>query len=379
MKFETFQYLPEKGWSLESFPELDSEQTLVLAFAARTYSDEPAPLEELVAAYPSSIIMGASTAGEIFEDELLDGSICVAVLRFEHTRLKLIEKKLLISESRTAGEQVASGLLGDGLRGVFVLASGLAVNGSAALQGMTSVLPSSVSIGGGFSADGVAFQETWVLVGGKPTVDGMSGVGFYGDRVLLGNGSAGGYETFGTKYIVTGASGAVLHTLDGSPALEIFTKELGCDPGEIASRGLLYPLGLRSDPEDPHPLIRSVIGVDEASGSVLFGSDVPLGYHATFMRAEVESIIGGAEAAAAMTQKNIESAPDKGVAVCVSCIARRMVLAERTPDELGATLDALPIGMSQLGFYAYSEISPCAPGRCDIQNQTMTVMTFAES
>ena len=35
MQLETFTYTSDKGWSVKSFPELDSEQTLVLIFAAQ--------------------------------------------------------------------------------------------------------------------------------------------------------------------------------------------------------------------------------------------------------------------------------------------------------------------------------------------------------
>jgi small ligand-binding sensory domain FIST len=43
-----------------------------------------------------------------------------------------------------------------------------------------------------------------------------------------------------------------------------------------------------------------------------------------------------------------------------------------------ATLDALPPGMHQAGFYSYGEISPYAPGRCDLHNQTMTLTMLHE-
>jgi PAS domain S-box-containing protein len=54
-------------------------------------------------------------------------------------------------------------------------------------------------------------------------------------------------------------------------------------------------------------------------------------------------------------------------------VGRRLVLGERTEEETEATLEALPPGAQQVGFYSYGELSPFAAGRCDLHNQTMTL------
>ena len=45
---------------------------------------------------------------------------------------------------------------------------------------------------------------------------------------------------------------------------------------------------------------------------------------------------------------------------------------------LEATLEILPKGSRQIGFYSYGEISPYKSGACDLHNQTMTLTTIAE-
>lgn len=65
MKIQTFTHGPDAGWSVALPAELDSEGTLVVVFGAPEYADAPAPLEELVAAFPKSAIVGCSSAGEI--------------------------------------------------------------------------------------------------------------------------------------------------------------------------------------------------------------------------------------------------------------------------------------------------------------------------
>jgi hypothetical protein len=72
--------------------------------------------------------------------------------------------------------------------------------------------------------------------------------------------------------------------------------------------------------------------------------------------------------------------PGSAPVVSVSCVGRRLVLGERTEEEVGSVLEAAPAGASHVGFYSYGEISPgAAGGASDLHNQTMTVTVFSEA
>ena len=67
----------------------------------------------------------------------------------------------------------------------------------------------------------------------------------------------------------------------------------------------------------------------------------------------------GACDAALMTATGSGVQEDEEVlAIAISCVGRRLVLRERTAEEIEATLEALPPGTRQVGFYSYGEISP---------------------
>jgi hypothetical protein len=83
-----FSYTPGDGWSSALPFELDSAQTLVLAFCAPDYYDARGPIDELLTAFPRSHVLGCSTAGEIAGAGLRDGSLSCAVMRFAETRLR---------------------------------------------------------------------------------------------------------------------------------------------------------------------------------------------------------------------------------------------------------------------------------------------------
>src|SRR5262249_43895788 len=84
MELATFRYV-HGNWS-EPFPALDSERTMVMAFASPAYGDRAEPLAHLTAAFPTSAVIGCSTSGEIDHTRVRDGSIAVAVVRFGATR-----------------------------------------------------------------------------------------------------------------------------------------------------------------------------------------------------------------------------------------------------------------------------------------------------
>ena len=88
MLLKTLTHRHGEGWLAPLPGELDSPNTLVLAFGASGYAQHPAALQELAAAFPQSVLVGCSTAGEIAGEQVSDASISVAVARFDHTQLR---------------------------------------------------------------------------------------------------------------------------------------------------------------------------------------------------------------------------------------------------------------------------------------------------
>ena len=375
---DTFTYSQEGAWSAALPAELDSEWTLVVAFGHRRLDADPTPLHDLRRAFPRSHLVGCSTAGEIDGTRLRDNTVSVGLVRFEHTRLATVHAPVHAKEeSERAGEWIAERLTAPGLRGVFVLSDGLNVNGSALVRGLSAGLPEDVVVTGGLAGDGPRFEHTWVYAQGEPRDGFVTAVGFYGDRVRIGHGSKGGWDVFGPERIVTRAEGQVLYELDGKPALPLYKNYLGDLADELPASGLLFPLSLRRDRDDTNSFVRTIQSIDEDTQSMTLAGDIPEGYLAKLMRANFERLIDGAEESALMTRRTAGS-DAVCLSIVVSCVGRRLVLGERTEEELERAAEVLPAGSNQVGFYSYGEISPFASGRCDLHNQTMTMTTITE-
>jgi hypothetical protein len=379
MKIHTLRYDKKQQWPVKNWPQIDSNQTLIVLFGSSSLLDSPGPLKELIDTYPQSTVIGCSTAGEILGTQIFDESISAAIVRFDRTDLRRASAPAYsAADSFKAGQNIAQQLNSPGLKGIFVLSDGLQVNGSELVRGLNSVVSSSVVVTGGLAGDGDRFRRTWVLQDRRPQTGFVTAVGFYGDRIQIGHGSKGGWDRFGPERSVTKSKGNVLFELDGRPALQLYKEYLGDRATGLPATGLLFPLALRANLADSKSLVRTILAVNEDEQSLTFAGDIPEGALAQLMKANFDRLVQGASEAAA-SMKLSDEGNACTLAIAISCVGRRLVLGGRTEEETEATLDVLPKGTQQIGFYSYGEISPYTAGTCDLHNQTMTLTTLSEA
>jgi hypothetical protein len=365
------------GWSGPLPADLDSASTLVLAFGSPPVEVAADLLDEVAKAFPTARLAGCSTAGEIVGERVGEGGLGLAVARFDHTRLRVATAPIASPEgSRAAGLALAEELSEPDLRAILVLSDGLRLNGTALLRAMNEQLSPEVVVTGGLAGDGDRFSSTWVVADTGPVSGQVTAVGLYGDRVSVGHGSQGGWDPFGVERVVTRSSGTVLYELDGEPALELYRTYLGDRAAGLPATALLFPLALRTSVGDS--VVRTVLSVDDDEQSMRFAGDIPQGATVQLMRANFDRLVEGAHQAGRLARRD----QDPGrpcLAVAISCVGRRLVLGERTEEEVDAVLEGLPQGAELIGFYSYGEISPSASGQCDLHNQTMTLTTIVET
>lgn len=359
-------------------PDLDGESTLVLLFADPAFHDRTDVWARLCSHFKKSILLGCSTAGNIVGEQISDGSVEGVAVRFDRTAIQLCSTPISGQEdSFAAGRRLASQLPREGLRAVFLLSEGLAVNGSLLLQGLASQLPTGVGISGGLAADGNRFQKTWILAGDTIGSNLVAAVGFYGEHFHFSYGSEGGWDKFGVARRVTRSVGSTLYELDGKPALKLYKEYLGDQSSGLPATGLLFPLSIRQTNES-EPLVRTILQVNEEEQSLTFAGDIPGNSIAQLMKANLDRIIDGATQAAQQAA-NTGGSSLSALAIAVSCVGRRLVLRGRAEEELEASSAVFSAGTRQIGFYSYGEVAPrSAGGASSLHNQTMTVTLLHE-
>jgi len=377
MKTEQTRWTQGHGW--EPPPgRLGAAAQLVLLFGSPPILKEKCHLHEIKQAYPFAHLLGCSTSGEIYETQVFDDSLVVTAIQFEDTQIQAVRVKLSDGiSSFEAGERLAKELDNAGLIHVFVLSDGLHVNGSELVAGLAAHLPSHVAITGGLSGDGARFQETLVFLDGAPEQEVIAAIGLYGDRLRVGYGSLGGWDSFGPERLITRSKGNVLYELDGKSALELYKTYLGEHAQGLPATGLLFPLSLRSE-DGAAPVVRTILAVNKDEQSMTFAGDMPEGAYARFMKANFDRLVDGAIGAAKTSYEAVgSSSPD--LAVLISCVGRKLVLKQRVEEEVEGVRDVLGDRTVLTGFYSYGEISPFTPGaKCELHNQTMTITTFSE-
>ena len=363
-----------KGWTPAKGNLADAQ--VVLVFGAKGALANPVHFQEIQAQYPKAHIIGGSTAGEIAGTHVLDGSVVVTAVHFQHSTLHNASIDLAKDEDSTAaGARLAAKLPSAGLVHVFVVSDGQRVNGSDLVRGMTANVPPGVAVTGGLAGDSADFHSTLTLSDAGAKEGRLTALGLYGPRLSVGYGSLGGWDPFGPHRVVTKSIGNVLYQLDGQPALPLYKRYLGDQAAGLPATGLLFPLAVQLP--NGVEVTRTILGINETDQSLTFAGDVPQGCMARLMKANFDRLVDGAHGAA---QGALLGNGKAELAILISCVGRKLVLKSRIEEELEAVQDVLGKQAAMTGFYSYGEICPSAPNAdCELHNQTMTITTLRET
>ena len=376
MKVSTYCY--NGSWNHKFKNVSNVSKTLVLLFGSAKQELIKEPLAEVLEFFQDTFILGASTSGEICQDEILSHSLVVSVIEFENTSIKSLNIKIQsIEDSFKYGTQLANTLKADDLKAIFVLSDGLKINGSQLTDGISSTIDKSVVVTGGLAGDDDRFNKTWTIVNNEAVTGYVTAFGLYGDYLEVAYGSKGGWDKLGIQRLVTKSKNNILYEVDSQPALLLYKKYLGEKAKELPASGLLFPLELKMTQDSEDSKVRTISAIDEEEQSITFAGDIPEGSYVTLMKSNPDRLIDGAyDAAQKVFLDNYKD--EEILSIAISCVGRRLVLKQRIEEELEATLEVLPEKTKQIGFYSYGEISPLLSGKCDFHNQTMTLTTFWE-
>jgi hypothetical protein len=380
MKIKQIQF--SAGLEADALTELRSiDPHVVLVFGSIDILKKPDMDRAFHQAFPRAAVLGCSTAGEITARGVYEKTCVVSAFRFERgIGLKSAEASIPVMEdSRTAGESIGRQLAGPGLRAVLLFGKGVGVNGSAVIEGLISRIGPKVPVTGGLAGDDGAFAGSLTVTPSGIRADAVVGLGLYGDDLIVGHGSYGGWVPFGPARKVTRSEGNVLYELDGEPALNVYKRYLGDYAKDLPASGLLFPFEMLNENHDAMGLVRSTLAIDETQGSLVLAGDIVANGYLRLMHASTTQLVDGADVAARQVRAFLPQDVPPGLAILVSCVGRRLVMGDQVDDEVDVVANALGQQNALTGFYSYGEISPfTATTDCKLHNQTMTVTYLGE-
>lgn len=378
MNVSQWHYSAKTGWKTIREETHQSPVRLVLFFGDRFLLDQTETIQAFMNDFSGACYVSVSTAGEIMETEVFDETITATAISFDKTPIQC--KSVSISDfadSFEAGKAVMSQLPKENLTHVLVFSDGHSVNGTYLVRGMETEVPATVSITGGLAGDGSRFEKTLVGLNSVASPGTIALIGFYGDAIQVGLGCQGGWDPFGPEREITKATDNVLYELDHQSALDLYKKYLGEQAQHLPGSALLFPLAIKTDATTPS-IMRTILSINEEEKSMIFAGNMPVGARAQLMKANFDRLIDGAGSAADASLQPLKNAEPQ-LAILISCVGRKLILNQRTDEEVEAVAESLGGNPAITGFYSYGEIAPFfGEVKCELHNQTMTITTISE-
>ncbi len=382
MKIDSLFWSRETGWQFRKENIENRENVdIVFLFGVAKEIRENLYFDGIRELYPNAILVGGSSAGTIYRDEIFDSGIVASALQLEKSRVKLAVEKLEdINKSFEIGQSIVQQLMDEDLKHIIVLSDTININGSEFVKGLNSETDSRIPISGGILAEETRNFSHAYVIADRPAKKLLAiGIGFYGDIDTF-YGSDSGWDDFGIERVITKSSGNIVYEIDGKPALDLYKKYLGDFQKDLPVGGLRFPLNVWEDGdiENSKPVIRTLMAINEEEKSLTFVGDVPEGAMARLMKTNIDGLIDGSESAIKMTGFQPSNIPSYCLAV--SCIGRRLVLNQLTEEELSVLLEHVGDEVEITGFYSYGEIAPFSKElkNCRFHNQTMTLTLIQE-
>lgn len=353
---------------------------LVLVFGSVKRFGEAKLQSTLKERYPTAQIIGCSTSGEITASGVFDDSLQITAVLWEKTIQRVTHTKMSgMQNSFETAAGLAKQLKADSLKAVLVYSDGLNVNGSELLEGFKSVL-GEIPIMGGMAGDGFNFSKT-VQIFNETIGDGLViAVGLYGNHLIAATGVGRGWKPYGPPRKVTKSEKNIVLELDGKPALPLYNLYIGAHSAkDLPGSGLKFPFAIIEEGKRDIEKIRTLLAIDPKTNSLTFAGNVDEGETVRFCQSTHDRLVEGAGDAAHLVKDNTNM-NQTGLAVCVSCVGRKGVMADLVADEVKLVQQILGNQTAITGFYSYGEFAP-RPDTSDsvLHNQTMTIGYLSEN
>jgi hypothetical protein len=314
-------------------------------------------------------VFGASSSGEIINEEVHGESIVVMLLEISRDAYRL---NIFDGEGKTSyqvGQNVAEWAKTIYENPAFmVMSAGLRADGQQIVGGIIDAMGHQVPLFGGLAGDDLRLEETFVFSESQVIGDGVVALVFNRNEIELQGIAASGWKGIGTTKTITKAEGNVVYRIDNEPAMDVYNKYLDFNGDlELAAE---YPLLLIRD--DGSIVLRASLVLNEDK-SIVYGGTVPQGSKVRFaMPPGLEIVDHATEQMSKFNQQN----PNSDAIVLFSCKARHMALGEMVEDEISAVRKLWKVPL--VGFFSYGEIGPAAGGRCDFHNHTIIPVLIKE-
>lgn len=339
---------------------------LVQIYAARMEAEGIREIAgEIARQLPGSVVIGATTCGELAGGRTLFSETVIGLSFFDSTAAHPIVIDCASGEEGRAGAELAHriGQLDD-VGAVLLLSTPLSLDVSALLRAM-EVSGGDYPVFGGGAADYGAMARSFLLSGTELRESGAIAVALMGRDLHVESRTYLGWRPMSKEMTVTSVDGMVVKTVDGKPAFDLYHRYLGIpNDGNFYTNTLEFPLLFE---RDGLTVSRAPVSVDPELG-IQFVADIAEGEKFRVGYGNPDMII-----ADAIAIQNLMRDFSPEAIFLFTCSCRRFFLLD------DVELETLPFERvaPTFGFYTYGEFFGRAR-KLHLLNSTMVAVGLRE-
>lgn len=318
-------------------------------------------------AFPSALIVGATSVGEISNGKLFTNSTTLLFSFFESSSLHLLSYECKPGNEEKIGESLIREVesLDLNIKGMLLLSTPISNDSGKIFNSITKNNLSYPIFGGG-AGDYANQRKTLVYDGTYCFKEGIVAVVFSGTTLQIKSLTCLGWHPLSKEMTITEIGDVSVKTIDGKPAFSVYEKYLGIKADQnFFQNSLEFPFLIY---RDDHIIARTPFFVNEEDGSIQLVADVQVGEKFRIGYGNPQLIKNES-----MQLQNQMQDFEPDAIFLYTCICRRFLMQ----DEVD--LETLPFNemAPTAGFYTFGEFfSDC--NFKSLLNSSMVAVGFRE-
>ncbi|MCE5321472.1 MAG: FIST C-terminal domain-containing protein [Bacteroidales bacterium] len=317
--------------------------------------------------FPLSVIIGASSVGEICDGKMFTDSTVIVFSFFESSSLNIFSYECKPGSEEAIGKALVKDVekLNADVKGVLLLSTPVTSDAGKLFNSITAYNLSYPVFGGG-AGDYANKRKTLVFDGMHCYEQGLISVVFSGNSLHIEPFTYLGWQPLSKEMTITEIGEMSVKSLDGKPAFSVYEKYLGIKADDsFFLNSLEFPFLFYRNGQI---IARTPFFVNEKDGSIQLVGDVQVGEKIRIGYGNPQMIL----AESGHIQKQMQDFNPEAIFL-YTCICRRFLLQQ------DANLETLPFNSiaPTAGFYTFGEF--CSNGTVNsLLNSTMVAVGIRE-
>lgn len=320
-------------------------------------------------------VFGATTAGEIIDDEVMEHTTVIMLLNMKKENYKIVYEegsdtyKISNNLAKVAKNSFSN-------PSIVIISSGLTIDAEQIIKGIKD-FDENIPLYGGLAGDDLTMKGSYVFSNRFESSNGVIALVLDNEKILVQGIATSGWDNIGIEKTITKSEGNIVYTMDDEPAVDVFVKffkftESVNNRSEIIAMNFAqYPLQLKKD--NGNIVLRAPLMVDIDSKALIFAGGIPQGSKVKFSVPPGFDLIEKTAERISSLKKFIAE-PD--AVLMFSCKARHLALGPMTSDEAGKIRSIWDKPL--IGFFTYGEIGTAKESVCDFHNETCSMVVIEE-